>query len=196
MSSCAQYSQNQLLIGSMHNPAASNSWTNLLEQIVINSCPDGGTPSPENPLTKTKHGNLLSFRKMMKGVVERKKKRQLDAHPSIGQSSPEQEAHLIMTEALLDMLEASNVRTAERVPSEDRFSITNCIDALDEIESIDNQLYFAALDLFENPNFRVTFISHKGNQICLRWLEENVAEVKLQLPQVKLDGVCAAILEA
>lgn len=52
--------------------------------------------SPENLLTKTKRGNLLSSGKGIKAVVERKKKRQLDAHPSIGQSSTEQETQLIM----------------------------------------------------------------------------------------------------
>lgn len=64
------------------------------------------------------------------------------------------------------------MRTAERMPTEDRFSITNSIGALDEIESIDHWLYFAVSDLFEDPKLRETFISLKGNQIRLRWLEE------------------------
>lgn len=59
-----------------------------------------------------------------------------------------------------------------------RISITNCIGALDEIESNDNRLYFVALDLFDTPNFRETFILLKRNKIRLRWLEENCRKCK------------------
>ena len=51
-----------------------------------------------------------------------------------------------MVEALMDMVAASKLREVAMPKQNDRFSITNCIKALDEIEAfegIDSHLYFA-----------------------------------------------------
>ena len=79
-----------------------------------------------------------------------------------------------MAKALSDMLAASKLRAVAMPEQDDRFNITNCIKALDEIEvteGIDSRLYFAALDLFEDLNLRETFVSLKSNKIRLTWLQ-------------------------
>lgn len=60
---------------------------------------------------------------------------------------------------------------ADSKTQEDRFSITNCINVLDEIENVDEGVYFAALDLFENPGLREIFLSFKSKKLQLTWLQ-------------------------
>lgn len=69
------------------------------------------------------------------------------------------------------MVAAYRLRTAVSTVSDDKFSITNCIRALDEIYGIYQQLYFSALDLFEDPSLRETFVSLKCDKIRLAWLQ-------------------------
>jgi len=76
-----------------------------------------------------------------------------------------------MAEALLEMVAASKWREVAARQDEERFTITNCIEALDEIQKIDQHLYFAALDLFEDPTLRETFLSLKGDDLRLTWLQ-------------------------
>ncbi|KAF3446765.1 hypothetical protein FNV43_RR11945 [Rhamnella rubrinervis] len=143
-----------------------------IDQTGLSSCPDNETPHPENfPSSKPAQVNGSLAEKMAKAITERKKKRPSESQPSLGHSRRDQEICDAMAEAMLEMVAASKCRTVATVPSDDRFTITNCIKALDEIESIDQQLYFAALDLFEDPNLRETFISLKGEKIRLTWLQ-------------------------
>ncbi|XP_062023684.1 L10-interacting MYB domain-containing protein-like [Rosa rugosa] len=142
------------------------------DNVVLSSCPDSGAPQSENPpSSRPVQGNALLAEKVAKVVVERKRKRTSDTQSSEGQSRRDQETCDAMAKALQDMIAASKLRTAATMPRDDKFSITNCIRALDEIKDIDEQLYFAAVDLFDNPNLRETFISLKGDQIRLRWLQ-------------------------
>lgn len=138
----------------------------------MSSCPDNETPHPENFLSSKQAQVNGSFaEKMAKVITERKKKRLSESQNSLGHSRRDQEICDAMAKAMLEMVAASKCRTVASVPSDDRFTITNCIKALDEIESIDQQLYFAALDLFEDPNLRETFLSLKGDKIRLTWLQ-------------------------
>ncbi|GAB4839117.1 hypothetical protein Ancab_028645 [Ancistrocladus abbreviatus] len=116
---------------------------------------EGNTGLAEKPTTK-----ILS---------ENKRKRPSDTRP-VGQSRTDQELTDVMAEAMFDMISSSRLREVAAVPN-DKFSITNCINMLDEIEGIDQSIYFIALDLFENPGLRETFISLNSNDRRLQWLQ-------------------------
>lgn len=75
-----------------------------------------------------------------------------------------------IVDAMLEIAAASKMRAAAIMKNEDRFSISKCIKLLDEMQGVDQQIYFRALDLFENPNARETFISLK-NERRLPWLQ-------------------------
>lgn len=103
--------------------------------------------------------------------VERKRKREQDEKTSWGLSHIDPAALEPMAGALSDMVPALRSRMADSKTQEDRFSITNCINALDEIENLDECVYYAALDLFDNPAIRETFLSLKCNKLRLTWLQ-------------------------
>ncbi|PON56685.1 Myb/SANT-like domain containing protein [Parasponia andersonii] len=143
-----------------------------MENGVLSSCPGGETQRSENPpSSRPAQVNMSSAEKVVKVMPERKKKRPSERESSSGQSRRDQEICDAMAQAMLDMLAASRSRRVGSAPSDNRFTITNCIKALDELEGIDQQTYFAALDLFEDPNLRETFISLKGEKIRLTWLQ-------------------------
>lgn len=75
-----------------------------------------------------------------------------------------------IVDAMLEIAAASKMRAAAIMKNEDRFSISKCIKVLDEMPGVDQHIYFFALDLFENPNARETFISLK-NEKRLPWLQ-------------------------
>lgn len=75
-----------------------------------------------------------------------------------------------IVEAMLEIAAASKMRAAAIAKNEERFSISKCIKVLDEMQGVDQQIYFFALDLFENPNARETFISLKSEK-RLPWLQ-------------------------
>ncbi|KAK4781201.1 hypothetical protein SAY87_017307 [Trapa incisa] len=72
---------------------------------------------------------------------------------------------------------SKSVRTKEYEPEEDLCSIEKCIRALDEIEGLDKEVYFAAIDLFEDPTSKQTFISLKSSGIRSTWLQRKCANV-------------------
>ncbi|MCL7046204.1 hypothetical protein MKW94_014029 [Papaver nudicaule] len=76
----------------------------------------------------------------------------------------------VIVEAMLEIAAASKMRAAAMSKNEDRFSISTCIKVLDEIQGLDQRIYFFALDLFENPNARETFISLKSER-RVTWLQ-------------------------
>ncbi|XVE94577.1 hypothetical protein REPUB_Repub02eG0020800 [Reevesia pubescens] len=136
----------------------------------ITSCPDGG--STDNPSTSRLAQNNSLSEKLTKSIAERKRKRPSETQSSLDQSRKDEETSKAMAGAMLDMLAAWRSRkTFAKKQTDDKFSITNCIKALDEIEDIEEPLYFAALDLFEDLNLRETFISLKGGKIRLKWLQ-------------------------
>ncbi|PQM42631.1 hypothetical protein Pyn_10476 [Prunus yedoensis var. nudiflora] len=75
-----------------------------------------------------------------------------------------------IVDAMLEIAAASKMRAAAIMKSEEGFSISKCIKVLDDMPGIDQQIYFSALDLFENPNARETFISLKSEK-RLPWLQ-------------------------
>ncbi|GMJ07012.1 hypothetical protein like AT5G05800 [Hibiscus trionum] len=137
----------------------------------LTSCQDGGSTHTDNPSTSILAQNNSLSEKFTKSIGERKRKRPSEGQPSLDQSIKEEEMSEAMAGAMLDMVAAwKSRRTIVTKRSENKFSITNCIKALDEIEDIEEWLYFAALDLFEDPNLRETFISLKSSKIRLTWL--------------------------
>lgn len=75
-----------------------------------------------------------------------------------------------IVDAMLEIAAASKMRAATIMRNEERFAISKCIKVLDEMQGVDQSIYFFALDLFENPNARETFISLK-NERRLTWLQ-------------------------
>lgn len=76
-----------------------------------------------------------------------------------------------IVDAMLEIAAASKMRASAIMKNEDRFSISKCIKMLDEMQGVDERIYFLALDLFENhPNAREVFISLKSEK-RLAWLQ-------------------------
>lgn len=72
--------------------------------------------------------------------------------------------------AMLEMAAASKLRTAAVKQLNARFPIADCVKELDELKGVDEHVYFGALDLFDNPSSRETFLSLKRNK-RLAWLQ-------------------------
>lgn len=75
----------------------------------------------------------------------------------------------VLASAISEMAAASKLRAHAVKQHNERYSISNCIKALDELKGIDEQIYYAALDLFDNRNARETFLSLKVDK-RLTWL--------------------------
>ncbi|PSR88066.1 Nuclease [Actinidia chinensis var. chinensis] len=89
-----------------------------------------------------------------------------------------------IVDAMLEIAAASKMRATEIMKNEDRFSISKCIKVLDEMQGVDQRLYFLALDLFENPNARETFIALKD-------LLAAMDDVDLELDEMELVAAAA-----
>ncbi|KAF6142957.1 hypothetical protein GIB67_003913 [Kingdonia uniflora] len=75
-----------------------------------------------------------------------------------------------LAEAMLEMVTASKLRAEVMIQYSDKFSIKNCIQLLDEMPALDEDIYLAALDLFDNPNLREMFVSLKSSRRST-WLQ-------------------------
>ncbi|KAG8383329.1 hypothetical protein BUALT_Bualt04G0001200 [Buddleja alternifolia] len=67
-----------------------------------------------------------------------------------------------IVDAMLEIAAASKMRAAAIMRNEERFTISKCIRVLDEMQGVDQSIYFYALDLFENASARETFMALKG----------------------------------
>ncbi|GFP95278.1 hypothetical protein PHJA_001672100 [Phtheirospermum japonicum] len=132
------------------------------------------TPHPATPLASKlpdQNGSSQSNIITKNTASNNKRKRLSEAGSLPEQSSWNQELSVSMAEAISDMISSSSLRKSRNLLVDERFSISSCIKVLDEIEGIDDGLYYAALDLFENPSFRETFISLKSDYVRLTWLQ-------------------------
>ncbi|XP_059315060.1 probable ubiquitin-like-specific protease 2B isoform X2 [Lycium ferocissimum] len=75
-----------------------------------------------------------------------------------------------IVDAMLEFAAASKMRAAAIMRNEERFAISKCIKVLDEMQGVDQSIYLFALNLFENPNARETFIALKTER-RLTWLQ-------------------------
>lgn len=71
---------------------------------------------------------------------------------------------------ILEMAAAANLRAEAIKAYNSKFSITDCVKALDELQGINDRVYMAALDLFTNRNARETFLTLKVDKRLI-WLE-------------------------
>lgn len=75
-----------------------------------------------------------------------------------------------IVDAMLEIAAASKTRASIIARNEDDFSISKCIQVLDDMQDVDQHIYFRALDLFEFPSARETFISLKRERRLI-WLQ-------------------------
>ncbi|XP_047976815.1 L10-interacting MYB domain-containing protein-like isoform X1 [Salvia hispanica] len=135
---------------------------------------EGANPSPKTPSkSKSMLGNGSSPQNVSKSMADKKRKRTSE----VGSISDQSHGLIdTMATAFLDMIESSRLRTATKPQMDERFTITNCIKALDKIEGVHDKLYYAALDVFEeNPNFRELFLSLQNDYLRLTWLQGKCA---------------------
>uniref|UniRef100_A0A7N0UFZ6 Myb/SANT-like domain-containing protein n=2 Tax=Kalanchoe fedtschenkoi TaxID=63787 RepID=A0A7N0UFZ6_KALFE len=71
--------------------------------------------------------------------------------------------------AILEMASASKLKTTAIKLQHSRYSISNCIKELDKLQDVDEDIYYAALDLFDNRVAREMFLSLKVDK-RLTWL--------------------------
>ncbi|XP_057973126.1 L10-interacting MYB domain-containing protein-like isoform X2 [Malania oleifera] len=139
----------------------------------LTPCPESETPRSNTPsCSRFVQGKASSAEKVNKNLAGRRKKRLSEANSFPGRGGRDEGINDAIAEAMLEMVAASKCRTAEAAQIDERYSITNCIRALDEIEGIDQGIYFTALDLFEEPDLREMFISLRNGEIRLKWLQE------------------------
>jgi cell cycle checkpoint protein len=81
-----------------------------------------------------------------------------------------------IADAILEMASASKMRAAAIEQLNSKYSVADCIKYLDLMQGVDQQLYFSALDLFNNPNAREVFLSLKKDK-RLTWLHRRCAVV-------------------
>lgn len=79
-----------------------------------------------------------------------------------------------IADAIFEMASASKMRAAAIEQQIARFSMADCIRDLDLMQGVDQQLYFAALELFDKPNAREIFLSLKKDK-RLTWLRRKCA---------------------
>ncbi|KAL3514755.1 hypothetical protein ACH5RR_027472 [Cinchona calisaya] len=135
-------------------------------------CPKSGNALPQTPaMSRPELGNASSLQNTNKTTAERKRKHPPETSRGSGGSNMDEKLGNTMARALFDMIAASKLRSTAMSKIDDKFTISNCIKALDEIERIEDWLYYAALDLFEDPSLREMFLSLKSNTIRLTWLQ-------------------------
>ncbi|KAK5784585.1 L10-interacting MYB domain-containing protein-like isoform X2 [Gossypium arboreum] len=91
--------------------------------------------------------------------------------------------------AILEMAATSKLRTAAVTQRNARYSILRCIKELDEIEGLEERVYFAALELFNNPNAREIFLSLKGDK-RLTWLHCKILYSGMEKGPLCVFGLC------
>lgn len=82
-----------------------------------------------------------------------------------------------IAKAILEMAAASKLRADAIKKLNERYTITDCIRALDELQGVNDQVYFAALDLFNNRSAREIFLSLRGEK-RLTWLHCKVSRIQ------------------
>lgn len=98
-------------------------------------------------------------------------KRQAGVSASGGRKRGRKATGTAIVDAMLQIAAASKMRAGAIMKNKENFSINKCINVLDEMQGVDERIYFFALDLFEDhPNAREVFISLKGEK-RLPWLQ-------------------------
>ncbi|PHT32318.1 hypothetical protein CQW23_28655 [Capsicum baccatum] len=128
---------------------------------------------PSTPL----HNAATPQQTTTRTVAGKKRKFPPDTVTASGQNCEDKQTIDAMAEALREMISASKYQTVVMPQVDGRFTIRRCIKALDEIEGVPDNLYYAALDLFDNPSLREMFMSLNSSSIQLAWLQGKCANV-------------------
>lgn len=72
--------------------------------------------------------------------------------------------------AIVEMAAASRLRTNALTQMSSRFTLAECIRELDGINGVAENVYFAALEIFNNPSAREAFLSLRSD-MRLTWLQ-------------------------
>ncbi|KAJ0253618.1 Myb/SANT-like domain-containing protein [Hirschfeldia incana] len=83
---------------------------------------------------------------------------------------PSRGVEAAIANAIGEMAAASRVRTSSLTEVRSRFSLAECIRELDGIKGVAENVYFAALEIFNNASARETFLSLKSH-LRLPWLQ-------------------------
>ncbi|KAB5511864.1 hypothetical protein DKX38_028892 [Salix brachista] len=101
-----------------------------------------------------------------------------------------------IVDAMLEIAAASKMRAAAIMKNEDQYSISKCIKVLDEMQGVDQWIYFLALDFFERPIAREKFIAQKSVK-RLQWLQgkhdtlASMEDFDLELDKMELVAAAA-----
>lgn len=112
-------------------------------------------------------------------MVDGNNKRQSDTPLSSGRQKKSRKATCdAIVDAMLEIAAASKSRAAALSRNRDQFSVSRCIKVLDDMQGVEQHVYFHALDLFEHPNARETFLSLKCDR-RLTWLQRKCGNSSL-----------------
>ncbi|KAJ6292176.1 hypothetical protein OIU76_024150 [Salix suchowensis] len=101
-----------------------------------------------------------------------------------------------IVDAKLEIAVASKMRAAAIMKNEDQYSISKCIKVLDEMQGVDQWIYFLALDFFERPIAREKFIAQESVK-RLSWLQgkhdtlASMEDFDLELDKMELVAAAA-----
>ncbi|KAL2907176.1 L10-interacting MYB domain-containing protein [Bienertia sinuspersici] len=76
----------------------------------------------------------------------------------------------MMSDAIFEMAAASRMRAEAIQQCSQKFTISKCVNALDELEGVDETVYLGALDLFNSAVAREIFLSLKADKRLI-WLQ-------------------------
>ncbi|KAJ4890173.1 Uncharacterized protein Rs2_29921 [Raphanus sativus] len=83
---------------------------------------------------------------------------------------PSRGVEAAIANAIGEMAAASRLRTSSLTQMSSRFTLAECIRELDGIHGVAENVYFAALEIFNNPCARETFLSLRSD-MRLAWLQ-------------------------
>lgn len=132
----------------------------------------GGTLSTSDPQALNVYQEDLSNSESEQGSETADDRENLQSNVGsrvIGQKRGRKGIDGVIARAIMEMAAASKLRAAAIKKFNDRYSITDCVTALDELQGVSDQIYYAALDLFNNRIARETFLSLKIDK-RLTWL--------------------------
>lgn len=104
------------------------------------------------------------------GVVRLQEEETVLPPPCSPKRRPSRGVEAAIANAIGEMAAASRLRTSSLTQMRSRFTLAECIRELDGIHGVAENVYFAALEIFNNPSARETFLSLKRD-VRLAWLQ-------------------------
>ncbi|GFP88162.1 uncharacterized protein at2g29880 [Phtheirospermum japonicum] len=146
---CPIYNQLRTIFAEARTPEKQNGSTKENEGICCSP------PSPGHPTVKLEELSPSESEKFM-DLASRKR----------GRKGTED----AIARGIQEMAAATKLRAEAITKFNGKFSITDCVRALDELQGVKDRVYFAALDLFSNRNARETFLTLKVDKRLI-WLQ-------------------------